>query len=316
MNNLKKPLIININAQYGHASFFVMNNGRKTPVNIAENPPYQPFNEAEFSETNLVLKNIGITSIPKTICDFSRLEMLDLSENRLTRLPESFEKLTNLTHLGLNDNQFTSLPELFGELTKLQVLNLRGNQLTRLPESFGKLADLQALNLRGNQLTTLPESFGELSALRDLDLRGNQLTTLPESFGNLNLRTLYLDDTPILLEPIKDEYFFKSKKLLNTIKKRFNIDEYNELLELREKNWNERKSAAVFADSIKNYYATPKDTSTNAAEGVFFVPRFMKHVTGYLGEKKRDKNDVLKLRGGYTKRHKNLRKTMRKPYRQ
>lgn len=99
--------------------------------------------------------------------------------------------------------------------------------------------------------------------MRILYLSNNQLTTLPESFGNLNLTKLNLDDRPILLEPIQDEYFFRSNKLLNTIKKRFNIDEYNKLLRVKERNWDARKSSAVMSDGLHKFYSqTPLSPNT------------------------------------------------------
>ena len=64
------PLIIRINRRDNEASFFVRvpGHGRQMrPVNILENPPYQPYNKTNFREELLVLKNIGITSIPDSI---------------------------------------------------------------------------------------------------------------------------------------------------------------------------------------------------------------------------------------------------------
>jgi internalin A len=110
---------------------------------------------------------------------------LDLSELGLTELPESIVQLSRLRDLYLHENQLTTLPESFARLTQLQTLTLHNNQLTVLPESFTQLSQLQRLSLDRNQLTTLPESFGQLTQLEELYLDRNRLTTLPKSLRNL-----------------------------------------------------------------------------------------------------------------------------------
>ena len=139
--------------------------------------------------------NTGLTSLPESIGNLTRLQILYLTLNsNLTSLPESIGKLTSLQVLHLHGNKLTSLPELIGKLTSLEYLDLHDNKLTSLPVSIGKLINLQKLILNYNQLTSLPESIGKLTNLQYLDLHENTLTSLPESIGKLtNLQELHID---------------------------------------------------------------------------------------------------------------------------
>src|ERR1041385_5126898 len=67
-------------------------------------------------------------------------DYLDLSGLGLTGLPESFAQLSKLKSLYLDRNQLTLLPESITQLSRLQVLSLRDNRLTALPESVARLS--------------------------------------------------------------------------------------------------------------------------------------------------------------------------------
>ncbi|MEK6261045.1 MAG: COR domain-containing protein [Planctomycetota bacterium] len=134
-----------------------------------------------------------LTELPESLGKLTRLQTLNLSNNRLTALPESLGKLTRLQTLNLSINRLTVLPEWLGQLTQLQTLNLSGNHMTALPEWLGKLTQLQTLDVSRNQLKMLPESLGQITHLQTLVVFNNELTTLPESLGQLSqLQTLDL----------------------------------------------------------------------------------------------------------------------------
>jgi len=139
--------------------------------------------------TELLLLDLGLSSLPEQIGDLTDLTSLNLGDNQLTTLPERIGNLTALTSLDLNHNQLTTLPEQIGNLTALTFLNLSNNQLTTLPERIGNLTALTSLDLGSNQLTTIPEQIGNLTALTSLDFDGNQLTTILEQIGNLTALT-------------------------------------------------------------------------------------------------------------------------------
>jgi Leucine-rich repeat (LRR) protein len=127
----------------------------------------------------------GLTTLPESLFQLTRLRRLDLARNKLTALPESLGRLTKLESLILAGNELTALPESLSQLTNLRRLNVDFNQLTSLPEWFGKLTQLRSLDLSHNKLTALPESLSQIAQMESLDLSYNQLTALPESIGHL-----------------------------------------------------------------------------------------------------------------------------------
>ncbi|MBI1766419.1 MAG: TIR domain-containing protein [Acidobacteria bacterium] len=129
---------------------------------------------------NLGLSNMGLTELPESLGQLTRLEELDLSNNKLTTLPEQLSQFQNLVSLNLSLNQLTALPESLSQLHQLQSLYLSGNRLTVLPKSLGELTQLQNLFLNDNQLKALPESLGQLKALKQLFLHDNPGLWLPQ----------------------------------------------------------------------------------------------------------------------------------------
>jgi hypothetical protein len=95
---------------------------------------------------------MGLTELPKSICQLTQLGVLDISYNQLTSLPECIGYLTQLHSLHLYYNQIASLPESLGEAKNLFWLHIDNNRLTTLPKSFVKLDELDSLNLDGNPL--------------------------------------------------------------------------------------------------------------------------------------------------------------------
>lgn len=136
-------------------------------------------------ETELDLRELGLTALPAELWALSALRMLELSGNQLTALPAEIGSLSGLDWLYLSGNQLTALPAEFGALTALGHLTLQGNQLTTLPPEIGALTALVMLDVQSNRLTTLPPEIGSLTALSALLLNNNQLTALPPEIGSL-----------------------------------------------------------------------------------------------------------------------------------
>ncbi|KAG7269880.1 hypothetical protein CRUP_033247 [Coryphaenoides rupestris] len=144
---------------------------------------------------NLYLFANGIEGL--TVEDFDgleSLEMLDLSQNKLTELPDKvFQPLTSLRNLDLSSNQVTHISEnCFHGMALLERLYLSNNHIKTIhPAAFNGLEQLIELKLQGNQLTTLPAL--SLPRLRLLDLRHNVFPTLgPEDLHTPNLESLKL----------------------------------------------------------------------------------------------------------------------------
>jgi len=158
---------------------------------------------------------------------FSKLQLLDLSQNQLTYIPqglfrdlaslkslqlnknglsdasltsETFQGLYNLTTLGLSSNNISGhfKKDAFQYLKKLDSLSLAKNDLTYLTsETFNSLSNLPItyLGLYGNKISGFDKNaFQNLKKLEYIDLRTNDFTDLPLGiFRNLvNLQRLYV----------------------------------------------------------------------------------------------------------------------------
>lgn len=150
----------------------------------------------------VTLGNNRLTAIPKFLAQLSNLQTLDLSYNQLTTVPDFLTQLSNLQSLSIGRNQLTAIPESIARLSNLHEFNIRSNQLTAIPDSIAHLTDLQRLDLSYNRLTTIPDSLAQLSNLHHLDLSYNQLTTIPDSLAQFsNLQHLDLSSNQLTAIP-------------------------------------------------------------------------------------------------------------------
>jgi len=106
----------------------------------------------------------GNTKMGFTVDSEKHITGLGLSDhyNQLRTLPESIGQLNRLEILGLQQNNFETLPESIGNLLSLRELDLRFNHISTLPESIGNLLSLRKLDLDNCPIKILPESFGNL----------------------------------------------------------------------------------------------------------------------------------------------------------
>lgn len=150
-----------------------------------------------------------LTSFPADIFDLAdSLEILDLSNNKLSELPKNLAELSQLKTLFLNNNLFTEVPEVLSSCPQLDLISLKSNQvaqfkehavpkntrwliltdnkLAQLPSSIGDLQCLQKFMLAGNQLKSLPDSMRHCQNLQLLRIAANQLSELPLWIGELS----------------------------------------------------------------------------------------------------------------------------------
>ena len=79
----------------------------------------------------------------------SRIQLLDVSSNRIEGLPNRLISMKNLVTLKLNNNSIKYLPNNVGHIQNLQFLHVSNNKLKFLPWSFVKL-HLSSLDISEN----------------------------------------------------------------------------------------------------------------------------------------------------------------------
>ncbi|KAL8502470.1 hypothetical protein ACS0TY_021564 [Phlomoides rotata] len=122
-----------------------------------------------------------------TIGKLVKLELLDLSNNKITALPNDFWSLGSLKNLNLSLNQISgTLPSNIGNFGALLSLDLSFNNLSgSIPEAISSLLALQSLNLSGNMLESrIPFGILRCGSLFSIDLSSNKLNdSLPNGFA-------------------------------------------------------------------------------------------------------------------------------------
>lgn len=126
----------------------------------------------------------NLTEFPPEIFDLAdSLEILDLSNNRLTTLPDDFNRLHRLRILFCSFNQFTALPNVLGASKALSMIGFKANKIAYVAEKAIPTETLRWLILTDNSLESLPQSLGRCKQLQKLMLAGNQLSQLPETLA-------------------------------------------------------------------------------------------------------------------------------------
>ncbi|KAL7849932.1 hypothetical protein SRHO_G00192810 [Serrasalmus rhombeus] len=151
--------------------------------------------EVPMATKNLYVFQNGIEALyQKDFIGLENLEMLDLSQNKLTKLPDDvFKPLSCLRNLDLSSNQITHISEdSFAGLELLERLYLYNNAIKSIHSAaFDGLEQLLELKLQGNQLTTIPAL--KMPRLLLLDLRFNRIPSLgPSDLQTPKLESLKL----------------------------------------------------------------------------------------------------------------------------
>ncbi|XP_073669895.1 vasorin b [Paramisgurnus dabryanus] len=142
----------------------------------ARRDPKMPSDMAPTIKNLYLFKN-GIKTVSQEDLDgLGNLEMLDLSQNKLTELPDRvFEPLSTLHNLDLSGNQIVHISQdSFAGLDVLERLYLGDNQIESIHSAaFDRLEQLLELKLQGNKLTMIPAL--KMPHLLLLDLRFNSI---------------------------------------------------------------------------------------------------------------------------------------------
>ncbi|EEF39415.1 receptor protein kinase, putative [Ricinus communis] len=129
-------------------------------------------------------------SIPPTVANLSKLNILDLSVNKISgSIPQEIGMLRSLTYIDLSNNFLNgSLPPSIGNLTQLPILYIHMCELSgSIPDEIGLMRSAIDIDLSTNYLTgTVPTSIGNLTKLEYLHLNQNQLSgSIPQEIGML-----------------------------------------------------------------------------------------------------------------------------------
>lgn len=115
----------------------------------------------------------------------ARVDVLDISHNRLERLPavigrSKYDSLSlrgnPVTRVDWSQQRLGSIPPELGDLPLVE-LDISQNQLLELPAAVCQATTLERLNLRSNAIQSegIPESLSQLVRLKELDLGDNIL---------------------------------------------------------------------------------------------------------------------------------------------
>lgn len=137
-----------------------------------------------LSEVKQIKIAEGLTEFPIELFEWSdTLEILDLSNNKLSSLPADFGKFKKLKIVFFANNEFREFPKVLADCPELSMVGFKSNKIECIPENaFPK--KLRWLILTDNQIACLPNSIGNCEQLQKCALAGNQLTHLPSEMAN------------------------------------------------------------------------------------------------------------------------------------
>jgi Leucine-rich repeat (LRR) protein len=125
--------------------------------------PYEHHDAAKY-ETR-------VKQIPRPWTELRELRTLDLARQAIMDVSNNVREWTRLEDLDLSYNRMDELPEELLGIPSLKRVHLGFNRLAQLPEGMGAWSELEELILIDNPLTTLPDTLIDLKHLKLLDLR-------------------------------------------------------------------------------------------------------------------------------------------------
>ncbi|XP_053685508.1 carboxypeptidase N subunit 2-like [Sabethes cyaneus] len=159
-----------------------------------------------------------ITNVHFTLSFYHKLEVLDISFNRIDTLgSRNFDTQENLRILNLSDNALGSIPkDAFKGLKRLQILKLCNNRIETIhPTAFNDLRNLIELDFANNAIISLDHGvLRHLYSLEKISFQNNQLLEVPFEHNLEHLSRLQsLDLSVNLIEFIANDSFVSLREL-------------------------------------------------------------------------------------------------------
>lgn len=129
---------------------------------------------SKLSKLNQLRINSKVIYISDEV-KMNNLKSLSIEFYHSKEFPKSICNWTELEDLNLQQGKFTMIPDEIYKLKKLKILNLSGNNIQSIPEEINLLASLEVLSLCGNHIAQIPENVCKLENLRELYLTDNKI---------------------------------------------------------------------------------------------------------------------------------------------
>lgn len=140
-------------------------------------------------------KNLFEGDLTPLIENLTKLEVLELQENKITSLPGNIEHLGRLRNLDLSNNRLTNVPFRKLKECPLSELNLSHNAIkgTLIEAGVGELKSLQIFDIKCNRISALSEDSLSMPVLKNLLASNNELSSLPAMNEWTELLTLIVE---------------------------------------------------------------------------------------------------------------------------
>jgi predicted Ser/Thr protein kinase len=144
----------------------------------------EELNSGKLKGSKHIKISCGLTTFPEKLFELTEtLEIMDLSNNKLSALPENFSDFKRLKIAFFSDNEFNHLPEVLGKCEHLEMIGFKSNKIKTISEE-SLPQNTRWLILTNNQIESIPASIGKCYRLQKLALAGNKLTKLPAEMAN------------------------------------------------------------------------------------------------------------------------------------
>ena len=196
-------------------SVYILNSKSLKPIRLSKTGGIKSFG----------MRGENPAALPRSFHQVSKLEKLDLADNRLTHFPTGIKKnlllkeiLLSNNHITLEDgrmeesasleklelqkNKIITIPSAIKGYPNLKKLTLSYNAIEKVSDEISTLSKLEHLAFYHNNLTSIPDGIFKLKDLKDIDLYFNRIERMDNRLGKLkSLEVLYLSNNKLISIP-------------------------------------------------------------------------------------------------------------------